>query len=447
VSIVDLGEAGPIDGAVQAARMAIASSADRSREIGEPRAEQLAKDALQKVGDLVLKPLTPHLKDVKTLIISPDGDLWLAPWAALPYSGDRYLVESMTPRLVLSGRDLVKPASAAKIETAEALVVADPDYNAAPVASPVRLAGMESIGRLADFDATFVFGEAGKLTVRVPEGDIIGSGTWKQTGDTVQMETERSIYAGSIIGTQLRGERRIKDMNGAPDAFAIELAELNPTKTVPGELPFARQLPLTRPEGEAAASRLKAITGAEPRLLTSAKASEAAVKGTTRPKALVLATHGYFFPSPKDGVRVNDPLARGGILLAGCNQRAKAGPGQEDGILTGLEVVALDLRGTTFVVLSACDTGVGETVSGEGVAGLRQAFQLAGADDVLSTLWPIPDAETGRLMGRFYDRLASGLTRAEVLAAAQREAIQDRRKRMASAHPYYWAALTLTGRE
>jgi CHAT domain-containing protein len=96
------------------------------------------------------------------------------------------------------------------------------------------------------------------------------------------------------------------------------------------------------------------------------------------------------------------------------------------------------------VVLSACDTAGS---SGDSVAGLRQAFLLAGARDVLATLWPIPDVETARLTGRFYDRLASGAGRAEILAAAQREAIQDRRKRNGSAHPIYWAGLTLTGGE
>ena len=139
------------------------------------------------------------------------------------------------------------------------------------------------------------------------------------------------------------------------------------------------------------------------------------------------------------------PLLRSWLVFAGANQRQ---PHPDDGILTALEATGLNLRGTQLVTLSACQTGSGDIVNGEGVYGLRRAFTLAGARSQLMSLWNVNDLSTQTLMVEYYQRLQRGEGRAAALRAVQLQMLRGELTDPVGdtyTHPYFWAAFVRTG--
>jgi CHAT domain-containing protein/Tfp pilus assembly protein PilF len=195
----------------------------------------------------------------------------------------------------------------------------------------------------------------------------------------------------------------------------------------------------------------------EARVLQGAEATEGAVKAAHAPRLLHLATHGFFLPerplpkallaepgrelTPVEVAAIaqrENPLLRSGIALAGFNRRQS---GADDGVLTALEVAGLDLYGTQLVVLSACETGLGEAVTGEGVYGLRRALSMAGTETQVMSLWPVDTGRTRELMLAYYQRLQAGGGRSEAMREVQLAMLAD----PATTHPNLWASFVVAG--
>ena len=196
------------------------------------------------------------------------------------------------------------------------------------------------------------------------------------------------------------------------------------------------------------ATAIQSLLQREPiRMLTGSAASEVNLKQLHGPRILHLATHGFFLDDQQartvsttgSGFLAENPLLRSGLALAGANER-RSGV-SDDGILTALEASRLDLRGTELVVLSACETGVGEVRNGDGISGLRRSLFLAGAQTQVASLWQVSDLPTKELMIDFYRHLVQGEGRSAALRRAQLEMLAQPKR----AHPYYWASFVTVG--
>jgi CHAT domain-containing protein len=224
-----------------------------------------------------------------------------------------------------------------------------------------------------------------------------------------------------------------------------------------------KYLPATKVEVEQIAGAFKGI-GVSQKLYVGATATEAQFKNLeTVPTSIVhVATHGFFYPElvtaktdelamvAEEDVRFRggsrgyetlikskDPLMRAGIVFTGANKVWSEGAaGKEDGVLTAFEVSNLNLAGVQLIVLSACETGLGEIKGSEGVYGLQRAFKAAGVEQLIMSLWQVPDKETQEFMNQFYlELLKSGNTQ-QAFKATQ----QSMKSRL---DPYYWGAFVL----
>ncbi len=389
--VVRLGDAAEIDSLV--ARWVDAASHGPLR-LPRARADETIGSVGQALRKRVWDPIVKGLGGSDRVFVVPDGPLQLVNFSALPAADGSYLIEHAPLIHLLSAeRDLAltaaSPAAGRKL-----LAFGGPNFDDACAVEPVAMRSVDDslLSRGASMCADFGLLRFAQLPATSEEVAEIGR-LWRAPSDS----SADDVVAR--IGPQAC-EAEFKRL--AHGSAVIHLAT----------------------HGFFIAPRCA-------RILTDAAAEPSSPETPQTLRSAVNAAH---------------PLSLCGLALAGANRRADVPPGGEDGILTAQEIAALDLRGTQWAVLSACETGVGEVVSGEGVFGLRRAFQMAGARTMIMSLWSVEDDATRRWMNLLYEaRFAKGMSTIESVRAASLTQLTQRRESGLSTHPYYWAAFVAAG--
>lgn len=336
---------------------------------------------------MIWAPLDSLVQGYDAIFIAPDGELNLISFAGLQRPDRRYLIEDFAIHYLATGRDLIRLSD-------------EPQTNAT---------GLLAFGDPA-FDATY--------EERCRE--LNNSATGEPT----------EIFSGSAPQKLRSGCQEFQERNW-------------------------NRLAATRDEVMQLAT-IWSARGVNCTVYTGAQASEERFKSESGGKRIIhLATHGFFVDEEcrrklsghshsSESIGEN-PMLQSGFVLAGANLR-NTWPDStdiEDGIVTAEEVAALELNTTDLVVLSACETGLGNIKAGEGVFGLRRAFQLAGVRTIISTLWQVEDQDAADLASGLLEA-GYPLTSSSVRAATLNR-LWARRTSGLSDHPYYWAGFIVTG--
>lgn len=257
--------------------------------------------------------------------------------------------------------------------------------------------------------------------------------------------------------TRAEGLNNTAEVFGNPD-FNLSLADVqdnSATRTRASEFGFSDEIP-DLPGTKVEVNKLSELLAQkqwETNLYLREDANEKKIKDINPPKLLHVATHGFFKSDVEFEQNENydngfnhvekNPLFRSGLLLAGSAKSSNISNSfdEEDGVLTAYEAMNLNLDNTELVVLSACETGIGEVRNGEGVYGLQRSFMVAGAKSVIMSLWQVDDNTTQELMINFYRNWLSGKDKFESFKLAQRELKAE------YADPFHWGAFIILGTE
>jgi CHAT domain-containing protein/Tfp pilus assembly protein PilF len=403
--IVSLGTASHVDTLVNAWGSEVArGGADSWRTAAEAEAEcTRAGEALRAA---IWDPVAELLSGASLVFVVPDASLYRVSFAALPRPSGGYLDDSgVRFHYLAAERDLV------------------PSNDERP-----RGRGLLALGGV-DFDAS-------ATRVAAP-----GRGARARTGRTT---TLRAVPC---------------------DEFADV-----PFAALPGSMQEVREIAALWQQS--AASKPGQSGADEVRVLSGAEATDSAFKSLATGKWwLHAATHGFVLDEGCAAVAPEDPPERAkrtrgsfeprpnplqlaGLVFSGVNATRSASDWEDDGLLIAEEIAALDLQGVQGAVLSACESGIGRVLTGEGVLGLRRAFQVAGAQTLIMSLWAVADVPTLDWMRALYTaRLKRGLGIADAVHQANQDMLEARRERgkscdpcdLCSTHPFYWASFVAAG--
>jgi len=274
-----------------------------------------------------------------------------------------------------------------------------------------------------------VYNQLNLNTLKKPEGDYV-----LNRFDLVIIGNSKDLIA--LKAKKIGVPKKNAFLLGFPDYATSEISSLPGTKT----------------EVDGVARLLKA-SGYQINQFMEKQATEANVKAIKGPALVHIATHGYFQQDVEGsggsvfGVNAenasNNPLLRSGLILAGAGHAISGGgtdiSSNDNGVLTAYEAMNLNLEGTNLVVLSACETGLGDVKSGEGVYGLQRAFLVAGADAMIMSLWKVDDAATQQLMTNFYTNWLKLGNKQRAFKQAQLQLMTKYKE------PYYWGAFVMMG--
>lgn len=331
------------------------------------------------ISDLFFKPLEKELQGITTVYLSPTGLGHQIDFAALPVSGNETLGEKYNLHILSSPAELVdyKVSSLDKKSNIELLLYGGIDYNKSNPKTEI-------------------------------DKEIV-----EPTNDIAALRTQSGISGFDYLNGTNNEINQIQ-LKGNLNEFTTTVYK----------------------EGKATEESIKQLDG------------------RTTPYVLHLATHGFFFPDPKQEIHndifteqgkskiykaSDDPMMRSGLVFAGANNywsKANKNSSIDDGILTASEISNLDLSACQLVVLSACETGLGEVKGSEGVFGLQRAFKMAGVKNIIMSLWKVPDTQTAELFDIFYSECFAGKTIHEAFQSAQSQM-------KAKYSPYYWAGFVL----